>query len=88
MTTAYTFVQFGAGEPTETLSAIRETAGVKQAHALMGPTNIVAVIEAADLEALWDTLMAIRAVDGIRPPIHVSYGLFEHEASWAQSSSE
>ena len=66
MITAYIFVQFGPGEPAETLSAIRETAGVKQAHALMGPTDIVAVIEVADLEALGDTLMAMRAVDGVK----------------------
>lgn len=87
MTTAYTFVQLAAGDPAETLSTIRQTPGVKLARALKGPADIVAVVEAPDLEALWDTLMAIRAVDGIRPPIHVSYDLLEHEALWARSGS-
>jgi 2-keto-3-deoxy-L-rhamnonate aldolase RhmA len=65
MTTAYVFVQIRATKSREALSAIREIAGVKQAHLLMGPTDCIAFIEGADLEALAEALMAIRAVDGV-----------------------
>ena len=66
MTTAYVFVQFGSAEdPEGTLSAIREIAGVKQAHALLGPLDIIAFVKVEDVEALGDTVMAIRAVDGV-----------------------
>ena len=66
MTAAYIFVQFGAAEdPDATLSAIREIAGVKQAHALLGPLDIIAFVEVEDVEALGATVMAIRAVDGV-----------------------
>jgi hypothetical protein len=65
MTTAYVFVQFGLADPIGTLSAIREIAGVKQAHTVMGPIDIIALVEVADLSALGETTMAIRAVDGV-----------------------
>ena len=66
MTAAYIFVQFGSAEdPDGILSAIREIAEVKQAHALLGPLDIIAFVEVEDVEALGDTVMAIRAVDGV-----------------------
>ncbi len=65
MTIAYVFVQISATDPTEALSALRAIAGVKQAHLLMGPTDCIAFIEGADLEALGEALIAIRAVDGV-----------------------
>ena len=66
MTTAYVFVQFGsAADPVGTLSAIREIAGVKQAHAVLGPVDIIALVEVEDVRALGETIMAIRAVDGV-----------------------
>jgi hypothetical protein len=66
VTAAYVFVQFGSAEdPDGILSAIREIAGVKQAHALLGPLDIIAFVEVEDVEALGDTVMAIRAVDGV-----------------------
>jgi hypothetical protein len=65
MTTAYVFVQMSVTKPREALSAIREIAGVKQAHLLMGPTDCIAFIEGADLETLGEALMAIRGMDGV-----------------------
>jgi hypothetical protein len=66
VTAAYVFVQFGSAEdPDGTLSGIREIAGVKQAHALLGPLDIIAFVEVEDVEALGETVMAIRAVDGV-----------------------
>lgn len=65
MTTAYVFVQFGSADPIGILSAIREIAGVKHAHAVLGPVDIIAYVEVEDLNALGETIMAIRAVDGV-----------------------
>lgn len=66
VTAAYVFVQFGSAEDHDgILSAIREIAGVKQAHALLGPVDIIAFVEVEDVEALGETVMAIRAVDGV-----------------------
>ena len=65
MTTAYVFVQFGLADPVATLSAIREIPGVKQAHAVMGPIDIIAFVEVEDLRALAETIMAIRTVEGV-----------------------
>ena len=65
MTIAYVFVQISATDPREVLPDIRAIAGVKQAHLLMGPTDCIAFIEGADLEALGEAIMAIRAVDGV-----------------------
>jgi hypothetical protein len=66
MTAAYVFVQFGmAGDPVGTLSAIREISGVKQAHAVMGPVDVIAFVEVEDVTALAETIMAIRGVDGV-----------------------
>jgi DNA-binding Lrp family transcriptional regulator len=65
MTTAYVFAQFAGGDFRETMSAIRAIEGVKQAHLMMGPTDIIAFVETADLDALGETVVAIRALDGV-----------------------
>lgn len=66
MITAYVFAQFGVVEdPREVVSAIRAIAGVKQAHAVMGPTDIITFVERADVNALGETVLAILAVDGV-----------------------
>lgn len=58
-------MQARSGAGTELLSAVREIAGAKQAHAVMGPNDIVAFVEAADMEVLGETVMAMRAIDGV-----------------------
>ena len=65
MTSAYIFIKVGPEASFDLLSAIRGIKGVQQAHAIMGPTDGVAFVEVADLEELSETVMAIRAVDGI-----------------------
>jgi DNA-binding Lrp family transcriptional regulator len=65
MITAYVFVQFGLGDPVAVLSTIREIPGVKQAHAVMGPIDVIVYVEVADLKTLAETIVAIRAVDGV-----------------------
>jgi hypothetical protein len=62
---AYIFAQFAGGDFSETMSEIRGVEGVKQAHLLMGPTDIVAFVEAADLEALGEVALAILELDGV-----------------------
>jgi len=47
------------------LTALRGIAGVKQAHAVAGPTDCIAFVEAADQEALIAVVSAIRAVEGV-----------------------
>lgn len=65
MTTSYVFIQISSGDPFDTLSSIQDVEGVKQAHLVLGPTDIIAFVEAADMEALGTTLMAILALDGV-----------------------
>jgi DNA-binding Lrp family transcriptional regulator len=65
MITAYVFAQFAGGDFRETMSEIRAIERVRQAHLLLGPTDIVAVVEAADLDALGETAAAILALDGV-----------------------
>ncbi len=62
MTSAYVFVQFGSGDPVETITAIRKIPGVKQAHVVTGPADIIAYVEASDMQELEKSLIAIRKV--------------------------
>lgn len=65
MNHAYILVQASPGTSFEVLSTVREIKGVKQAHAIMGPTDGIVFVETADLEELAETVMAIRAVNGV-----------------------
>jgi hypothetical protein len=65
MTNAYVFLQVSPESTFEGLPALREIEGVKQAHAIMGPIDGVAYIEVPDMEALAQTVMAIRAMGGV-----------------------
>ena len=65
MTTAYVLIQFGVADGEAALAEIRKIAGVKQAHALLGPVDIIAVVEVADQKSLIDTVMKIRKVKGV-----------------------
>jgi hypothetical protein len=65
MTTAYIFLQVSPDAPIEGMSTLREINGVKQAHAVLGPIDVIAYVEVADQEALWETISAIRTMEGI-----------------------
>jgi DNA-binding Lrp family transcriptional regulator len=65
MTTAYVFIQISSGSPVDALSSIRQVEQVKQAHLVLGPTDIIAFVEVADMEALGEAIMAILAVDEV-----------------------
>jgi DNA-binding Lrp family transcriptional regulator len=66
MFSAYVLVQISAADPREVVEKIRRVAGVKQAHTTAGPTDCFAFIEGSELEALTATVMAIRAVEGVK----------------------
>ena len=44
---------------------IRAVKGVKQAHLLVGPTDCIAYVETDSLDALGDTVVALRGVKGV-----------------------
>lgn len=60
MITAYIFIQFGSKDPVEVITAIRKVEGVKQAHVVTGPADIIAFIEAENMEKLELTVSQIR----------------------------
>ena len=65
MLTAYILAQFAGSDFRETMAQLRAIDGVEQAHLVMGPTDIIARVEAADLDALGDITLAILALDGV-----------------------
>ena len=65
MTSAYVFLQVSQESGFEGLPALREIEGVRQAHAIMKPTDGVVYIEVPDMEALAIIVMAIRGLEGV-----------------------
>ncbi|HEV8354510.1 MAG TPA: Lrp/AsnC ligand binding domain-containing protein [bacterium] len=49
---AYVLVRVMPGQTSEALDRIQQTPGVKSAHAVTGPTDIIAFVEANDMDAL------------------------------------
>ncbi len=49
---AYVLVRTMPGQAGEVLAQVKETAGVKMAHAVTGPTDIIAFVEADSMDAL------------------------------------
>ncbi len=62
MTSAYVFVGAAGKTPSETVKTIREIEGVKQAHVVTGPDDIIAYIEADTMEELEKIIMNIREI--------------------------
>jgi len=65
MIAAYVLVQISATDPSEVVEKLRRIEGVKQAHVTAGPTDCIAFIEGPDLHALGESIVAIRAVEGV-----------------------
>jgi len=65
MIAAYVLVQISATDPRKVVEKIRRIEGVKQAHVTIGPTDCIAFIEGPDLDALGESIVAIRAVEGV-----------------------
>ncbi len=52
-------------DPSYVVQELRQFEGVKMAHALFGPMDAIALIEAADLKALDDIVTMMYTVDGV-----------------------
>ncbi len=65
MISAYILVRISATKPGEVVDKLRRIEGVKQAHVTIGPTDCIAFIEGSDLHALGESIVAIRAVEGV-----------------------
>ena len=64
MVAAYVFIQYESGDPEETLNAVRGVDGVKQAHMVLGPTDVIAFVEAANMESLGEIVLKILDIEG------------------------
>lgn len=62
MISAYVFIQFGSKDPVDVLKSIRNIKGVKQAHVVTGPADIIAFIEAENMEKLELIISEIRSM--------------------------
>ncbi len=49
---AYVLVRTMPGQAGEVLAHVTDTSGVKMAHAVTGPTDIIAFVEAENMDAL------------------------------------
>ena len=65
MIAAYVLVRISATKPGEVVEKLRRIEEVKQAHVTAGPTDCIAFIESPDLDALGESIVAIRAVEGV-----------------------
>ncbi len=52
-------------DPSYVVQELRQLEGVKMAHALFGPMDAIAFIEAADLRALDEIVTMMYTVDGV-----------------------
>ncbi len=62
MTSAYIFISCAGKTPSETVNAVRNIEGVKQAHAVAGPDDIIAFVEANNMDELEKIILAIRKI--------------------------
>ena len=64
---SYILVQLGPGTARAAAEVISKIEGVKMAHAVTGPFDIIAFVEVPDLPTLSDLVLAkIQNVDGLR----------------------
>jgi DNA-binding Lrp family transcriptional regulator len=78
MVDAYVLIQTEVGKPLEVVEEVRRVAGVVDADAVTGPYDVVARLEAADLDLLAKLVVErIQGVEGITrtltcPVVHLS----------------
>jgi DNA-binding Lrp family transcriptional regulator len=78
MVDAYVLIQTEVGKPLEVVQEVRRVAGVVDADAVTGPYDVVARLEAADLDLLAKLVVErIQGVEGITrtltcPVVHLS----------------
>ena len=65
-TQAYILIDVMVGKTKEILKALLGMEGVKSAHAVTGPHDIIALLEAENLKSLGDVVLSqIRGVKGV-----------------------
>jgi DNA-binding Lrp family transcriptional regulator len=62
MTSAYIFINCAGKTPFETVTAVRKIEGVKQAHVVAGPDDVIAFVEAENMEELEKIIVNIRKI--------------------------
>lgn len=62
MVHAYVFITTSKAREREVADAIGELPMVESAHVVTGSIDVVALIEAPDLSALWDTVNQVQAL--------------------------
>ncbi|MGH2789165.1 MAG: Lrp/AsnC family transcriptional regulator [Actinomycetota bacterium] len=78
MVNAYVLIQTEVGKPLEVVQEVRRVAGVVDADAVTGPYDVIARLEAADLDLLAKLVVEqIQGVEGITrtltcPVVHLS----------------
>jgi DNA-binding Lrp family transcriptional regulator len=65
-TTAYVLIEAASDKARSALKAIAKIPGVKMAHAVTGPYDIIAYVEAQDVDALGRVVLSkIRTIGGV-----------------------
>ncbi len=65
-TTAYVLIEAASDKAKNALKAITKISGVKMAHAVTGPYDIIAFVEASDVDALGRVVLSkIRTITGV-----------------------
>lgn len=66
MVKAFILIDTSPGKAREVTAKIRQVAGVSAAHAVTGPHDIIAVVDAADVSALGELVVQrIQSVTGV-----------------------
>ena len=65
-TTAYVLIDAASDKAKNALKAITKIPGVRMAHAVTGPYDIIAFVEASDVDALGRVVLSkIRTITGV-----------------------
>jgi len=62
----YVLIETEVGKPGEVAQAVQKVKGVKAADSVTGAYDVVATVEAGDLEALGVVIKQLHSVSGIR----------------------
>lgn len=65
--TACVLIKADLGKARDVTAAVRGIAGVKEAYAVTGPYDVVAIVEAADVKSLGDLVLSkVQATAGVK----------------------
>ena len=63
---AYVFIECTAGAAREVAEEVRRVRGVQQANATTGPYDVIALVEASDVNVLGDFIVSkIQSISGV-----------------------